>query len=65
MKKQVENNLMENKNLKLKGKKYVIDSLSENIFKFCALTAVIALFIIILFVFYKMYLYVLLWSKKK
>lgn len=53
MKKQVENNLMENKNLKLKGKKYVIDSLSENIFKFCALTAVIALFIIILFVFYK------------
>lgn len=53
MRKQADNSLRKNDNLKLKGKKYVIDSFSEDIFKFCALIAVITLFIIILFVFYK------------
>ncbi|GAA0769004.1 phosphate ABC transporter permease subunit PstC [Clostridium subterminale] len=38
---------------KPKGIKYIIDSISENIFKVCALVAVISLILIIGFVFYK------------
>ena len=38
---------------RMKGAKYVIDSASENIFKICALVAVISLLVIIGFVFYK------------
>ncbi|WP_346945806.1 phosphate ABC transporter permease subunit PstC [Clostridium sp.] len=37
----------------MKGTKYVLDAFSENIFKVCALVAVISLLIIIGFVFYK------------
>jgi len=38
---------------KLKGIKYIIDGISENVFKVCALIAVISLILIIGFVFYK------------
>ncbi|MEG1255266.1 MAG: phosphate ABC transporter permease subunit PstC [Clostridium sp.] len=38
---------------RMKGTKYVLDAFSENIFKVCALVAVISLLIIIGFVFYK------------
>ncbi len=38
---------------RMKGAKYAIDAASENIFKLCALVAVISLLIIIGFVFYK------------
>ncbi|WP_346895806.1 phosphate ABC transporter permease subunit PstC [Clostridium sp. UBA7503] len=41
------------KPLKLKGIKYIIDGISENVFKVCALIAVISLILIIGFVFYK------------
>lgn len=42
-----------NKPKRMKGAKYAIDAASENIFKLCALVAVISLLIIIGFVFYK------------
>lgn len=41
------------KSHKLKGIKYIIDGISENVFKVCALIAVISLILIIGFVFYK------------
>ena len=42
-----------NKPKRMKGAKYAIDAASENIFKLCALVAVISLLVIIGFVFYK------------
>lgn len=42
-----------NKPKRMKGAKYAIDAASENIFKLCALVAVISLLVIITFVFYK------------
>lgn len=43
----------QNKPKRMKGAKYAIDAASENIFKICALVAVISLLVIIGFVFYK------------
>lgn len=43
----------QNKPKRMRGAKYVIDAASENIFKLCALMAVLSLLIIIGFVFYK------------
>lgn len=43
----------QNRPKRMKGAKYAIDAASENIFKLCALVAVISLLVIIGFVFYK------------
>ena len=48
-----ENAKVKKKNLKLKGMKYVLDNISENVFRLCAMVAVVSLITIIIFVFYK------------